>query len=141
MSLGKIFFLSGFSFTDTDDSQDSSGMERTIFYCTLPPPPVQEHLFATLHVKWLWHTFNRAACIYQAVAATRWDSPLSWITIWLVDDMISISVRLRDDVILEFWYCSLTRKTGGHELISTINYQTLHYKRTDYPSVIVTSRK
>ena len=26
-----FFFLSGFSFTDTDDSQDSRGRERTIF--------------------------------------------------------------------------------------------------------------
>ena len=27
-----LFFLSGFSFTDTDDSQDSRGREGTIFY-------------------------------------------------------------------------------------------------------------
>ena len=37
------FFLSGFSFTDTDDSQDSRGRERTIFYSTLPLPPAHEH--------------------------------------------------------------------------------------------------
>ena len=29
------------------------------------------HLFATLHVRWLSHIFNRNACIYQT--ATRWD--------------------------------------------------------------------
>ena len=34
-----IFFLSGFSFTDTDDLQDSRGREGTIFYSTLPLPP------------------------------------------------------------------------------------------------------
>ena len=33
-----IFFLSGFSFTDTDDSQDSRGKEET-----LPLPPAHEH--------------------------------------------------------------------------------------------------
>ena len=37
------FFLSGFSFTDTDDSKDSRGREGTIFYSTLPLPPAQEN--------------------------------------------------------------------------------------------------
>ena len=31
-----MFFLSGFSSTDTDDSQDSRGREGTTFYSTLP---------------------------------------------------------------------------------------------------------
>ena len=39
----KIFFLSGFSFTDTDDSQATRGKEGTIFYSTLPLPPAHEH--------------------------------------------------------------------------------------------------
>ena len=38
-----FFFLSEFSFTDTDDSQDSRGREETIFYSTLPLPPAHEH--------------------------------------------------------------------------------------------------
>ena len=38
-----FFFLSGFSITDTDDSQDSRGMEGTFFYSTLPIPPAHEH--------------------------------------------------------------------------------------------------
>ena len=38
-----IFFLSGFSFTDSDDSQDSRGREGTILYSTLPLPPAHEH--------------------------------------------------------------------------------------------------
>ena len=38
-----FFFLSEFSFTDTDDSQDSRGREGTIFYSTLPLPPAHEH--------------------------------------------------------------------------------------------------
>ena len=37
-------FLSGFSFTDTDDSQDGRGREETIFYSTLPLPPAHIHL-------------------------------------------------------------------------------------------------
>ena len=38
-----FFFLSGFSFTDTDDSQDSRGREGTFFYSSLPLPPAHEH--------------------------------------------------------------------------------------------------
>ena len=38
-----FFFLSGFSFTDIDDSQDSRGREGTILYSTLPLPPTHEH--------------------------------------------------------------------------------------------------
>ena len=38
-----FFFLSGFSFTDTDNSQDSRGREGNIFYSTLPLPPAHEH--------------------------------------------------------------------------------------------------
>ena len=37
------FFLSGFSFTDTDDWQYSWGRAGTIFYSTLPLPPAHEH--------------------------------------------------------------------------------------------------
>ena len=39
----EFFFLSGFSFTDTDESQDSKGREGTIFYSTLLLPPAHEH--------------------------------------------------------------------------------------------------
>ena len=38
-----VFFLSGFSFTDTDNSQDSRGREGTIFYYTLPLRPAHQH--------------------------------------------------------------------------------------------------
>ena len=38
-----VFFLSGFSYTDTDDSQDSRGREGTILYSTLPLPPAHKH--------------------------------------------------------------------------------------------------
>ena len=50
-------FLSGFSFTDTDDSQNSRGREGTIFYSTYTHSRTFRHLFATLHVRWLSHIF------------------------------------------------------------------------------------
>ena len=44
------------------------------------------HLFATLHVRWLSHIFNRTACIYQA--ATRWDFPPYWKNIVKLDIIV-----------------------------------------------------
>ena len=38
-----LIFLPGFSFTDTDDSQDSRGSEGTIFYSTAPLPRALEY--------------------------------------------------------------------------------------------------
>ena len=38
-----VVFLLEFSFTDTEDTQDSRGREGTIFYSTVPLPPAQEH--------------------------------------------------------------------------------------------------
>ena len=43
LSCASPFFLSRFSFTDTDNSQDSRGREGTIFYSTLLLPPTHEH--------------------------------------------------------------------------------------------------
>ena len=96
-----IYILSGFSFTDTNDSQDSAGREGTFFYSMLPLPPAHEHLFATLHVTWLSRIFNRTVCIYQT--AIRWDLLPYRITIWLIDDVTLVFfVCLRDDLILAF---------------------------------------
>ena len=77
-----FFFLSGFSFTDTDDSQDGRGRkgDHHLFHSTTSTGSrTFRHLFATLHVRWLSHIFNRIACIYQA--ATRWDLPPYRLTI------------------------------------------------------------
>ena len=40
----RFLFLSGFSFTDTDDSKDGRGRKETIFYSTPPLPPAHKHL-------------------------------------------------------------------------------------------------
>ena len=125
----KFFFLSGFSFTDTDDSQDSRGREGTIFDSTLPLKTAHKHsdiYFATLHVRWLSHISNRTAYIYQA--ATRWDLPPYWSTVWLIDDVMLIFVCLLVDLVQGFCYIFLTLETGGLELASTI---ILYYKRTN----------
>ena len=50
-----VFFLLGFSFTDTDNSQDSRGSEGTILFhsTTSTCSRTFRHLFATLHVRWM----------------------------------------------------------------------------------------
>ena len=83
----KFFFLSGFSFTDTDDSQDNREREESIFYSTLPLPPTHEYSDVYLQLC-MWDDyhimFNRIACVYHT--ATRWVLPPYRITIWLIDD-------------------------------------------------------
>ena len=48
------------------------------------------HLFATLHVRWLSHIFNRNACVCQT--ATQWDLPPYGITIWVIDWWCNVSL-------------------------------------------------
>ena len=66
--------------------QQGKGGDHLLFHSTTSTRSrTFRHLFATLHVRWLSHIFNRIACIYQA--ATRWDLPPYRITIWLTDDV------------------------------------------------------
>ena len=90
----------------------------TIFYSTRSW--TFRHLFATLHVRWLSHIFNRTACIYQA--ATRWDLPPCRITIWLSDDVTLSFCLFTWWFHSSFFFCysNLIRETGGFELASTI---------------------
>ena len=78
-----FFFLSGFPFTDVDDSQHCSEGRGPSFIPLYHFHPLLRHLFATLHVRWLSRIFNRNACVYHT--ATRWDLPPYRITIWLID--------------------------------------------------------
>ena len=108
--LTRIFFLSGFSFTDTDKTQDGRGRQETIFYSTLSLPPAHEHSDIYLQL-----CNFRTTCIYQT--ATRWDLPSYRITIWLIDNVTLVFVCSLDYLIL---CLILIRETGGLELASTI---------------------
>ena len=68
----RIFVLSGFSFTDTDDLQDSRG-PYLFLSTTFARSRKFRYLFATLHVRWLPHIFNCIARNYWAVS--QWDLP------------------------------------------------------------------
>ena len=73
INIKRKIFQSGFSFTDTDNSQDSREREGTILFhsTTSTRSRTFRHLFATLHMGWLSHIFNRNACIYQT-AYSMW---------------------------------------------------------------------
>ena len=85
------------------------------------------HLFATLHVRWLSHVFNRPACIYQA--ATRWHLPPYRITIWLIDDL---TVNF---CLFTWWFGSsifVIAIWNGKPMDSDSHQLSpLYYKRTD----------
>ena len=68
-----FFFLSGFSFTDTDDSQDSRGREGTIFYSTLPLPPAHDYsdIYLQLCMWDDYHMFLIAPLIFTACIFTN----------------------------------------------------------------------
>ena len=66
--------------------QQGKGRDHLLFHSTTSTHSRKfKHLFATSHVRWLSHIFNRNPCIYQA--ATRWDlTPIEllfdWLTMW-----------------------------------------------------------
>ena len=124
-----FFSLSEFSFTDTDDrltGQQGKGGGHLLFHSTTSTHSrTFRHLFAILHVRWLSHIFNRNACIYQT--ATRWDLPLYWITIWLIDDVTLSFCLLTWPVRKSIWVAhssphiktwTVKRTIGGIEVLS-----------------------
>ena len=97
----RVFFHRHWQFT----GQQGKGGDHLLFHsATSTRSRTFRHLFATLHVRWLSHIFNRTACIYQT--ATRWDLPPYRITIWLIDWLIddAMFVCLLDKLILDFCY-------------------------------------
>ena len=123
INIKKKFFLSGFSFTDTDNSQDCREREGTIFYSTLPLPPAHEHSGVYLQLcTWDdYHIFLIAALVFTRLL-TRYDLPPHRITIWLIDGMMLIFVclLLLVELIFRICYSYMAWETGGLELASTM---------------------
>ena len=81
-----LFFLSsGFSFTDTDDSQDSREGRGPSFIPLYHFHPLTniEIFICNFACEMTIAYFYRNACVYQT--ANRWDLPPYRITIWVVD--------------------------------------------------------
>ena len=112
-----FFFLSDFSFMDTDDSQDNRWREGTILYSTITSTRswTFRNLLATLHVRWLSHAFNRTACNYSIRFATLSNYHL---IDWLMVRCLFLFCLL-DDLVLGFCYSNLTREANGFELALT----------------------
>ena len=84
----KTFFLLGFSFTDTDDSQDSRRREGTIFYSTLPLPPAREHseIYLQLCMWDDYHIFLIATLVFTRLLLDGIyhliELPFDWLMMW-----------------------------------------------------------
>ena len=111
----RVFFHGHWQLT----GQQGKGRDHLLFQSTTSTRSrTFRHLFATLHVRWLSHIFNRNACIYQT--ATWWDLPPYQITILLIDDVVLIFCWRTCWIDFRFCYSYLTWETGGLELSSTI---------------------
>ena len=125
-----FFFLPGFSFTDTDDSQDCRGREWTIFYSTIPLPPAQEQSYIYLQLC-MWdgyHIFLIAMLVFTRLLIDEILPPYQ-ITIWLIDNMkfvFSLSTWWFDTrfFLQQSWY---------QKPLDSNSYQLspFYYKQTD----------
>ena len=83
-----FFFLSGFYFTETDDSQDWRGREGTIFYFTLPLPPAHEHsdIYLQLCMWDDYHIFLIASFVFTRLLLDEIyrliELPFDWLMMW-----------------------------------------------------------
>ena len=84
--LTSVFFLSGFSFTDTDNSQDSKGREGTIFYSTLPLPPAHEQSDIYLQLcTWNdYHIILMATLVFTRLPLDEISHPIELLFDWLM---------------------------------------------------------
>ena len=119
MSVKSCFFLSGFSFTDTDNSQGEGGRDGIIFYST--PSIVAAHKHSGINLQFcMWDEYR--ILLIVSLLFTR-------LLLHLIDWLCDVNFYL-----LTWWFDSRIRysiliwETGGLELASTI---TFYYKRTE----------
>ena len=123
-----FFFLSGFSFTSTDDSQDSRGWGGTIFYSTVQLPPAHEHSDIYLQLC-MWDDYS--IFLIALLAFTR-----------LLLDEIYYLLELKFNWLCEVSFCLYTWWFDIRFLLQLFWYgkpmdsnahrlSPLHYKRTD----------
>ena len=115
-----IFFLSGFSLTDTDDSQDSRGREGTIFYYTLLLLPAQEHSDIYLQLS-MWDDYHIFLIVPLAFTRLLLDETYHlielpfWLMMWRL-----VFACLRDNLILAFLLQQF--ETGNRRTRTRIDY-------------------
>ena len=119
--LWQVFFLPGFSFTDTEDSQNSKGKVGVIFCSTLPFPAAHKHwnIYLKLCMRDAYHLFLIAALVFTRLLLDETYHLIELPFGWLID--YTMFVCLLDELILGFCYSELTWETGGFELASTMS--------------------
>ena len=128
VDITSYYFLSGFSFTDTGDSQDSKGSEGTIFFSLYHFQPLTNiqtsicNFACEITMAYFW-----SHRLYLP-DSTRWDLPPYWITIWLIDDtMLFLFVYL----IIWFYVFVTTIRLKKLVHLSSHRLSPWYYKRTD----------
>ena len=133
-----FFFLWGLSFTDNEDSQDSRGREKTVFYSTLPLLPL------TNIQKFIWNFACEITITYfQSHRLYLPDCYSTRLTILsnyhLIDCWCEVSFCL-----FTWWFDSsffVTSIWDGKPVDSnTHRLSPLYYKQTEWPSVLVTPK-
>ena len=123
-----FFFLSGFSCTSTDNLQDSRGMEETIFYSTLPLPPVHEHsdIYLQLCMWDDYHIFLIAALVFTRLLLDEIYHFIELLFDWLMIWCWFLFVCLLN------WFLFVTGVWNEKSVDSNSHrLSSLYYKRTD----------
>ena len=81
-----FFYQSGFSFTDTNNSQDSREREGGIFYSTLPVPPTHEHqdIYLQLCTWDSYHIFLIATLVFTRLLLDEIYHLIELLFDWLI---------------------------------------------------------
>ena len=109
------FFLSWFPFTGMDNSQDSRGRERTIFYSPLPvSPPAHKHSEIYLQL-YTWDDYDITLAFTRLLLGEIYHHLIKSL-FWLIDDFCFFTCWFD----FRFCYSYLTWETGRLELASTI---------------------
>ena len=101
----KSFFLSGFSFTDTDDSKNSRGKE--CLYSSLPFPPTHKHSEIYLQLR-MWdnyHVILVAPLVTTRLYSMRFSTLLNYYLIIWVLTLYSLVVTKKSHILKQT--CSL----------------------------------
>ena len=115
-----LFFLLGFSLKNTGNSQDSRGREGTIFYFTLPLPPLTNiQKFICNFAPEMTITYFQSQRMYLPDCCSMRFATL--LNCYLIDWWCDVDFRLFACCFdFRFYYSYLTWETGGRKLASII---------------------
>ena len=137
-----LFFLSGFSFTDTENSQDRRGREGSTFYSTVPLPPAYEHsdIYLQLCMWDDYHIFLIAMLVFTRLLFNEICDLIKLLFDWLMMQCLFICVL--DDLIVGFSYQSTLSHTNTFirnifkilfASVSIVSYKSLFLIKRRWP--------